>query len=258
MTIIWTLEFRRDTSHRDQNRQWIYDISHIRIQLLETKRKPLLDETWKFKKQLKMCVLSFHLPFWYIILLPISRCQQYSRMSNSNRTLSYPTVGKTTYQMQKENRGEVGTPETPPVWIGVWRHHWLTNCRLLHSHKTPTKRQKQMPELHLSWILYSLAKSWWCLLSRLLVWCEVGFNDHLCLLTGWYTLFRHHHNKPTIHTTCSFIIKLAHPNRKSWKKELAFKMQAPKLDDKVHEQAWAEATAVLDLCPNGALRLLYY
>jgi hypothetical protein len=59
------------------------------------------------------------------------------------------------------------------------------------------------------------------------------------------TLFRCHHNKPTIHTTCSFfIIKLAHPNRKSWKKELVFKMLAPKLDDEVHEQAWAEATAV--------------
>jgi hypothetical protein len=43
VTIIWKLtpEFKSDTYHRDQNRQRSYNISHIRIQLLETKRKAL-------------------------------------------------------------------------------------------------------------------------------------------------------------------------------------------------------------------------
>ncbi len=137
----------------------------------------LLNDTWKSKEHLQMFVLSFHLSFWYIILQPISHCQQYSGMLNSNRTLSYPTVGKTTHLMQKEKRGEVGPLETPPVWVGVWRHHWLTDCRLLHFRKTPTKRQKQMPELHLSWILYSLAKSWWCTLQVVsLMWGGVQWS----------------------------------------------------------------------------------
>jgi len=139
-------------------------------------------ESWRSSFKCLFCLSIFH--FGITILQPISHCQQYSEMFNSNRTLSYPIVGKTTHQMQKEKRGQVGPLETSLVWVGVWRHHWLTDCRLLHSHKIPTKRQKQMPELHLSWILYSLAKSWWCSLSRLLVWCGVGLNDHLCLLTG--------------------------------------------------------------------------
>jgi hypothetical protein len=144
----------------------------------------LLNDTWKSKEHLQMFVLSFHLSFWYIILQPISHCQQYSGMLNSNRTLSYPTVGKTTHLMQKEKRGEVGPLETPPVWVGVWRHHWLTDCRLLHSRKTLKDKNRCQSYIYhgfsIHWLNHDGA------LSRLLVWCGVGFNDHLCLLTGWY------------------------------------------------------------------------